>query len=111
MCFVDYRNPKRYLADDIEVTNQGIIGGDEDVELEVFRSVWPVLIIPLILSQHITPHSLSVVVDTVYNVGPSFEFASPVLNGRQRHHDKIGSANLLDTEQVLYVANNLDGLK
>jgi hypothetical protein len=62
--FVNYSHAERYLADDVEVADQSVVGGDEDVELQKLGSVRAVLEIPLVLSKDVSPDALSVVINT-----------------------------------------------
>jgi hypothetical protein len=83
MSFIDYRDPPRDISNYVEVANESIIGCHKHIELEVVRRMRTIFIIPLIFAEHISPNTLSIMVDATLHVGPAFEFTTPVLNCTQ----------------------------
>ena len=69
------------LTHDVEITNQGIVGRDDHVELEVVGGVRTIGVVPLVLAHDITPDSLTVMVDAASHVGPALELTTPMLDG------------------------------
>jgi hypothetical protein len=72
--------------------------------------VWSVCIVPLVLAEHISPDTLSVVINAASQIRPSFEFPAPMLDGRQRDNYQKRPLDFLNTEQVFNVGNNLHSL-
>lgn len=106
--FVDNCNAERDLADDVKVSDQSVVSGDEHVEFQEFGGVRFIFEIPLILSKDVAPNSLPIMVNTTNDVCPPFEFAAPMFNGRQRNYNEVRAADFLHTKQMLDVANNLN---
>mmetsp|Transcript_11023 Transcript_11023/g.17381 ORF Transcript_11023/g.17381 Transcript_11023/m.17381 type:complete len:208 (-) Transcript_11023:2401-3024(-) len=70
---------ERNLTNNVKVTDQGIVSRHKHVKLQIVRSMRAVFVVPLILPQHIAPHSLPIVIYTTNHISPTFEFTSPVL--------------------------------
>lgn len=54
--FVNDRDPPRHIAYYIEVPNKRVVGGDEDIELEVVGCVGAIFVVPFILAKDISPY-------------------------------------------------------
>jgi hypothetical protein len=50
MRLVDNSDSKRDLADDVKVSNQGVICGHKNVELKELGRVWAIFVIPFVFS-------------------------------------------------------------
>ena len=76
------------LTHDVEITNEGVVGRDDDIELEVVGGVRTIGVVPLVLAHDIAPNALTVVVDAASHVGPALKFTAPMLDGRERNDDQ-----------------------
>ena len=84
MCFVNYRNSPRHISYDVEVTDEGVVGRHEYIELQIVRCVRTIFVIPFVFAQYISPNTLPVMVDATLHVGPAFEFTTPVFDCAKR---------------------------
>lgn len=109
MRFVDNCYSKGDLTNDVEISNQSIVRGHQNVELQKIGVVGLVFEVPLVFAEAVTPNSLPVVINTTHKVTPTFKFSSPMFNGGQWYNNEERTVNLLYSEQVFQVADDLDG--
>jgi hypothetical protein len=83
MSFVNYSDPPWDISNYVKVANKRVIGCHKHIELQVIRRMRTIFIIPFILAEHISPLTLSIVIDATLHVGPTFEFTTPVFNCTQ----------------------------
>jgi hypothetical protein len=60
------------------LTYQRVIGGHQDVKFKELGSMLFVFVVPFVLSHHIAPNTLTVMINAANHVGPAFELSSPV---------------------------------
>lgn len=110
MSFVNHCNSPWDLTNYIEITNERVVCGDENVKLEIVGSMRSILKVPLVLPHDVAPNALSIVIDAANHVRPPLKLTSPMLDGRKRNNDKERPTDLLDTEKMFDIRNDLYSL-
>lgn len=95
---VDNSDAKRNLINYIEIADKSIIRCHQNIKLEELCRMRTIFEVPFVLSQHITPYALSVVIYAADHVGPTCKLAAPVLDGRKRDHHQKRPSDFLNTE-------------
>mmetsp|Transcript_27472 Transcript_27472/g.40557 ORF Transcript_27472/g.40557 Transcript_27472/m.40557 type:complete len:288 (+) Transcript_27472:4150-5013(+) len=110
MSLIHNRNTERHSANNINIGNQRIIRGNQHIKFQILGRMRTILVIPFILTTHIAPNALTIVIHAALHIRPPFELTTPMLDSTERYHDQKGPLDLFHTVNVFQISNDLHRL-